>query len=345
MCAEPIPNILRTLTDDELLRSLAVVLVSARRVESELVAHIREVDERRLFAREGSPSMFAYCVEFLNLSEPEAYLRIAVARASGEHPMLLDMLADGRLHLSGIAKLAPLLTLSNRDDVLARAAHKSKRQIEEIAAELAPRPDVPATVRKLPEARSTPVAAVPVSELRPDGVAPAAGAPSPPAVQPLAPGRYKVQFTASATFHDKLQKLKALMRGSVPDGDLATILERAVTESIERLERKRFGRTAKPRKSVAEADVSASSSRYIPAPVRRAVSERDNDRCGFVNAQGRRCSARAVHFDHHQPHARAGDRSPDNMRLMCRTHNLYLAELEFGKEVIGRYRRPRLRGT
>jgi hypothetical protein len=144
--------------------------------------------------------MFTYCVEVLNLSEPEAYLRIAVARASGEHPMLLDMLADGRLHLIGIAKLAPLLTRSNRDEVLARAAHKSKRQIEELAAELAPRPDVPATVRKLPEARSTPVAAVPVSELRPKEVAPTAGAPSPPAVQPLAPGRYKVQFTASAAF-------------------------------------------------------------------------------------------------------------------------------------------------
>ena len=58
------------------------------------------------------------------------------------------MLADGRLHLSGIAKIAPHLTEANRETLLARAAHKSKRQIEELIAELSPKPDVPATMRK-----------------------------------------------------------------------------------------------------------------------------------------------------------------------------------------------------
>jgi hypothetical protein len=63
------------------------------------------------------------------------------------------MLGDGRLHLGGIAKLAPHLTQENRDAVLGRAVHKSNRQIEELVAELAPRPDVPATIRKLPAGR------------------------------------------------------------------------------------------------------------------------------------------------------------------------------------------------
>ena len=62
-------------------------------------------------AREASPSMFAYCTEVLHLSEAEAYFRIAAARASRKHPVLLSMLADGRLHLTAIAKLAPHLTL------------------------------------------------------------------------------------------------------------------------------------------------------------------------------------------------------------------------------------------
>ena len=73
---------------------------------------------RRLYAREASPSMFAYCTEVLHLSEAEAYLRIAAARAAREHPLLLTMLADGRLHLTAIAKLAPHLTLENREDLL-----------------------------------------------------------------------------------------------------------------------------------------------------------------------------------------------------------------------------------
>ncbi len=52
---------LKSLSDDELLRRLSDVLKESRRVESELVAHIAEVDARRLFAREASPSMFQYC--------------------------------------------------------------------------------------------------------------------------------------------------------------------------------------------------------------------------------------------------------------------------------------------
>ena len=55
----------------------------------------------------------------------------------------------------------------------------------------------------------------------------------PAAVKPLAPARYRVEFTASAELRDKLERLKALMRSSVPDGDLATILDQVVTEKLE----------------------------------------------------------------------------------------------------------------
>ena len=77
---------LKSIPDDELLRRLVEILRQSRRVEADIVAHIGEVDERRLYARTASPSMFAYCTEVLHLSEAEAYLRIAAARASREHP-------------------------------------------------------------------------------------------------------------------------------------------------------------------------------------------------------------------------------------------------------------------
>jgi hypothetical protein len=98
--------------------------------------------------------MFVYRTERLHLSEAEACLRIAAARASREHPVLLEMLADGRLHLSAIARLAPHLTPQNRDELLRNATHRTKREIDELVAELARRPDVPASIRKLPVAGS-----------------------------------------------------------------------------------------------------------------------------------------------------------------------------------------------
>jgi hypothetical protein len=328
---------LHSISDDELLRRLSELLKHSRRVEFDLVAHIGEVDERRLYAREAASSMFTYCTEVLHLSEAEAYLRIAAARASRKYPMLLAMLRDGRIHLSGVGKLAPYLTDANCDAVLARAVHKSKREIEELVAELAPKPDVPPTVRKVPARADV----APAPELRLDAVKnemppqpPAPRPPAPPVVQPLAPARFKVTFTASAELRDKLERLEALMQE-----DLAAVIEASVTEKLERLEAKRFAETKTPRKSIEETDTSASS-RYMPAAVRRVVRRRDQGQCTFVDKQGRRCTERrGLEFHHDDPYGRGGDRSPSNVRLLCKQHNAYLAERDYGKDVMDQYRR------
>ncbi len=300
--------------------------------------------------------MFSYCTERLHLSEGEAYLRIQVARATRKHPVLLHMLGDGRLHLSGIGKLAPHLTFANTDELLKRAIHRSKREIEELVAELQPRPDIPASVRKLP-ARPAPElrpgevgvksSESSKSELRPDEVERSEGDRARPIpIQPLAPERYKVQFTASAEFREKLKRLQALMSTSMPDGDLATVLERVVSEKLERLEARRFGKTKKPRKTLAQTDTRAGS-RSIPATVRRTVHARDGGRCSFVDAQGRRCRARKhLEFHHHdEPYGRGGDHRPGNIRLMCRTHNRLLAETEYGKGWVDQFRRVATAGS
>jgi len=363
---------LQSSSDDELLRRLAELVSQSRRVEADLVAHIGEVDERRLYARQAFPSMFAYCTEHLHLSEAEAYRRITVARAARQFPALVDGLRDGRLHLSGLARLAPLLTAQNCEALLERATHLTTRQIEHLVVELQPRPDVPATIRRLPqrpgpapvtiqassrlavepvleriEPEATPL---PLDELvarrvdEPATAIPAArpGFPTPASpwravVEPLAPARYKVQFTATAELRDKLERLRALMHSEVPDGDLAAVIERAVTEKLERLEARRFGRAAIPRTNLMDADT-ASPSRHIPAAVRRAVSDRDGGRCRFVDEQGRRCSERhRLELHHRLPFGFGGDHSLDNISLLCPQHNRSLAERDYGKAAIRRH--------
>ena len=145
---------LDSLSDEELLERLNTLVARHRELDAEVVAHIAEVDERQLYLGQACSSMFAYSTELLHLSEAEAYLRIAVARASRRFPVLLAMLGDGRLHLSGIAKLAPHLDANNAEALLPRAVHQSKREIEKLVAEVCPRPDVPSRMRKLPAGRS-----------------------------------------------------------------------------------------------------------------------------------------------------------------------------------------------
>ena len=169
-------------------------------------------------------------------------------------------------------------------------------------------------------------------------VLPASPRTRPAVVEPLAPARYKVQFTASAELHDKLERLRALMRPSVPDGDLGAILEQAVTEKLQRLEARRFARTRAPRKA-SPSDTSPSS-RQIPAAVKRAVYERDGGRCRYEDEQGRRCTARqGLEFHHRRPFGHGGDHSLANISLACRCHNGYLAEVDYGREAIARHRR------
>ena len=332
---------LKSLSDDELLVRLSDVSKQSRRAESVLVAHIAEVHARRLFAREALPSMFRYCIDVLNLSEAEAYRRIGAARLSRKCPVLLTMLEDGRIHLCGIAVLAKHLTEANYENVLARATHKSKR---ELVAELAPKQDVPPTVRKRPQRKAQSKPPTSSGEASADN----AERPEPPPapepsvaqekrakVDPLSPARYKVEFTASAELRDKLERLEALMPGS----DLAAIIDAAVSEKLERLEAKRFGKTSRPRKNAEDADTSPGV-RGIPAPVKRIVWARDRGQCTYVGVNGRRCPERhQLEFHHDEPFALGGDRSAENTRLLCKAHNLYIAEMDYGKEKMDSYRR------
>jgi 5-methylcytosine-specific restriction endonuclease McrA len=182
----------------------------------------------------------------------------------------------------------------------------------------------------------------------------------PSVIQPLSPGRYKVQFTASADLHRKLERLKALMGSKVPGGDLAAVIEQAVTEKLERLEATRFGRTRAPRKGPRERkterspDLAPSSrhipgapnpspdSRHVPAAVRRAVYERDGGRCRYVDEHGRRCpEGDRLEFHHGHPFGLGGEHSVENIRLMCRAHNAYVADCDYGRDAMAHHRRGR----
>ena len=129
------------------------------------------------------------------------------------------------------------------------------------------------------------------------------------------------------------------MRSSVPDGDLASIVEQAVTEKLQRLEARRFARTQVPRKTLSRRDTS-STTRQIPAAVKRAVYERDGGRCRYEDEQGRRCTARqGLEFHHRHPFGRGGDPSIANVSLQCRSHNAYLAEVDYGRDAMARHSR------
>ena len=64
-------------------------------------------------------------------------------------PALLEAVAGGELHLTGLLLLGPHLTERNLAGVLARARHRTKKEITRLVRELDPLPDIPARIEPL----------------------------------------------------------------------------------------------------------------------------------------------------------------------------------------------------
>lgn len=322
---------LRRLSDADLVARVKRLAARERRATALLVAYLAELDTRDVHLRAGYSSLFVYCRDALALSEHEAYNRIEVARAARRFPVILEMLGAGSVNLTAVRLLAPHLTPENHRDVLESARGKRKAEVEEIVARLAPFPEVPPYIRKLP----APKPALPPPEFRgPAGqvvpFASASAAPLPPSgeVTPLAPDRYKLQCTIDGSTLEKLRLAKDMLRHAIPSGDDAAILDRAFTSLLADLARTRFAAAESPLPPRA----ATPGSRHIPAEVKRAVWVRDLGRCAFVSTDGRRCNERAfVEFHHVRPYAVGGETTVENIQLRCRRHNDYEARVYFAR--------------
>ena len=359
------------LNDAELLRRTVSIAARSHGITAVLLAHIAEVDVRRLYLACGHASMHAYCVGELGFSDDASFKRIQAARAARRFPVLFEAVAGGRLHLTAVRLLAPHLTAENLDELLAMATHQRSCVIEAWLARRFPSrsaADVSTRIRVLPAAPAAAAGAGPVAAgqvdvpLFPSSMALAAGQadapsddpadppselaagqvdtpatpPAPaPAPAPPAEERYLLRLAIAAGTHAKLRYAQALLRHSVPSGDVAAVLDRALDALIEKCEKRKFAATPKGRAAAA-----ARRRRSIPAEVRRGVWARDEGRCTFVGTGGQRCGTRAfLEFDHVDPVARGGRATLEGIRLRCRAHNQLEAERVFGRGFMERKRR------
>ncbi len=351
-------NPLAHLDDRTLLDAVRRLVAQDRATTAELLAHLGEVDARRLYVPLGHPSMFDYCVAALHLSESAAYRRIHAARAARRFPVILAAVAEGRLHLAAVCLISPHLTADNVDELVASVTHRRKSAVERLLAErfappllraaagAAPGP-VPTGSPGEPPAVDAREQLVPgrvdvrVSTAAPGGDSPAI------ASTPLAPGRVDpglvphtvLRVVMSASTQAKLRRAQDLLAHALPSGDVASVLDRALDALLVQLERRKYASTPRSPRPHGRSRPVRPGQRTVPAHVRRAVWERDQGRCAFVSRDGRRCSARrGLEFDHVDPVASGGRPLINRMRLLCRAHNQFEAEQAFGREFMRRKR-------
>ena len=165
------------------------------------------------------------------------------------------------------------------------------------------------------------------------------------------PLHYKVQFTASQEFVDLLEEAKDLLGHETPRATLPEIQVRALRALVQQLRtRKRAATKARPPAAARVTEVAPVTaparvsevapvtaparrgSRYIPAPMRRAVFDRDGARCAYRDDRGERCcETLGLEIHHRRAHALGGPPTLDNLELRCRAHNTLAAEEDFGR--------------
>jgi len=282
---------LKDRSDQELLTGLAVAVGHEREDLALVIAHLVEMESRQLALPESCSSLSKYCIEFLHMSDWQAYRRVDVARVALKFPLVLDMLAEGLVNVTAVLRLGPSLTEENHRELLQEATHKTRDEVEEIVARLRPKSPVSDMIRKLPvrsraaaassndgssglpnEAtlgQNAPESLSDNSQVATEGGVPESVSPKldhepalhvqprashKPAVSPLAPEIYKFQFTGSARLKKKFKQLQELMRHRVPNGDLATLFEMGVDLLLEEVSREKFGKSDRPRKKRIKAD-------------------------------------------------------------------------------------------
>jgi hypothetical protein len=143
------PQSLAHLSDAELLTQTRSLVGRSNRLLADLLAHLGEVEARGIHRTRACSSLYTYCIYELRFSEDEAFRRVSAARLVRRFPALLDALASGELHLTGLLMLGPHLTAENLVEVMARAKHRTKRELARLVRVVDPLPPVPARIEPL----------------------------------------------------------------------------------------------------------------------------------------------------------------------------------------------------
>jgi hypothetical protein len=156
------------LGNEQLVNALQGLVRRERYVLADLLAHLAELDERRLYLDLGYSSLFAYCTEALGFCRSAAGRRVAVVRVCRKFPEVFARVAKGELRLSVLSVLASHLNAANADGLFEQCTGKSFEQVEELLAARFPKPDVRDSIRRLPIPirRSNPDVGTAQSELR-----------------------------------------------------------------------------------------------------------------------------------------------------------------------------------
>jgi 5-methylcytosine-specific restriction endonuclease McrA len=352
-CQSPLARLIaRTdLSDAEVTALLAAMVRRERVTLAAMLGYLGLLVERKLYAPAGYDCVSAYLVDRFGWSLPSAQKRLQAAGLCRRFPAMLDLVASGAFHLTGLCVIAPVVTELTVERVCAEAQGLTRVQLSEYVRALRaesepsatppPRPiptqiDLPLqTVASVstPDASKQP-SEMPLSSSSADLAQSRAIARAPVPMLAPTPSTWTSRLTIHATqaLRAKLRQAQALLSHVRGTRNVAVVVERALDLLIATELKRRFG-SPKPlrRTSVAPRPKQGRTGArdHIAASTRHEVYARDEGRCTFIGEGGHVCGSTYLLQLHHRiPWAKGGPNTPENLTLHCFTHNQLEAERE-----------------
>ena len=308
-------------TNADIETHLTELVAKERQLTHEILILIREAERRRLYLEKGYASAFDWLVRAYGYSHSAAYRRIQASRLLRDVPELAEQLRDGRVNLTTMAQLQATVQRQERLDGQSVAAaekrslalkleNKSSEETQRLLAE------------RFPEAmsRGESLRAISATESRLTVVLDRAGVAA-------------------------LERAKDHLSHTRPAASWSEVVKHCVASFVKKVE----GTKSKVVSSMENVTPSPAATQRAAAGekprgrvglgLRRTVLGRANYSCEYKDPRtGRLCGSRfQVEVDHILPRALGGSDEASNLRCLCKTHNLAMAERELGAELMSRY--------
>ncbi|MEK2690608.1 HNH endonuclease [Bdellovibrio sp. GT3] len=326
---------LSALSNEELTGRLEKLAHSERKITHLVLNHINEMESRRLYAELGFDSMFRYLTRHLKYSEDAAYRRLSAARILKQAPQVAEKLENGTLTLTQLTQVQNALKLEAKINPNTTSVSLLPTVLEKIESKTSF------------ETKST---------LAKDFNLPIQIADS---ITPQKDDSVRFEITLTQEQMKTLESARDLMSHLVPDGNWADLLTVLAEKQIHIILGKELSNHDAKKEftkktnatvgfsvdvgaggplSVATTDLSKSScvkqnstQSFLVARKRSQIKITDKRNllttadycCEYRSAKGIKCNSKyQLQIDHIQPIALGGNNEPQNLRVLCRAHNL-----------------------
>jgi 5-methylcytosine-specific restriction endonuclease McrA len=352
------PGSTQSIDDGALIEKTKELVSRENEATLELLVHLGEVDSRRAFLAEGYSSLFFFLTTAHSYSEPAASRRVAAARIVRDFPAAGALFKERKVSLTTLSMIKGHLNGEGSGKLLEVIAGRSKREVEVLLGELQPAATKPrdavkpVVVRRGGEGKNESGGLFQIERCddncsrrrgcdaqHPRNSEPAVSGSPVPSGTATAEKLTQITFTAGDAFMKKLSQVQLLLSNKHPGGArLEQVFDATCEAYLEqhcpaRREQRRAARNFSAQRA-------SQDTGKVTQAVRDAVMVRDGFQCTFVGADGQRCRSRHdLEVDHIVPRARGGASDVSSLRVLCRSHNIHVAENVFGKKHMAQFRR------